>query len=58
MFFTCDENDNGFCAEEEGGVPGKSLFELLLMALLASFRILAIRSSDPSGPNGNPGLTC
>ena len=55
FFATWVENDNGFGADDEGGVPGISLFEFVFIALLASFKILAIRSSEPSGPNGKLG---
>lgn len=54
---TCEEKESGFV----GGAAGEALAESLplfeFMALLASFRILAIRSSDPSGAKLKPGLT-
>jgi hypothetical protein len=56
MEFTWEENANGLGAEVAGGVPGASLLPPELMALLASVRILAMRSSDPSGPKGKVGV--
>ena len=47
-FIQKTENDRGLFAEVVVGVLGISLFEFELIALLASLRIFAIRSSDPS----------